>query len=131
MNLLLLGSLNSSTNSETTLVLELGQLETIKVSQVSTNLALLELLGPGGLGPLLNGLVLLQSLLERGLTDGTGKILEDKRSQNHTTEGESLTSDTGGRTIDESAVMINNIDDDGQLAGIGTVLMRTTRPTST
>lgn len=84
------------------MVLELGQLETIKVSQVSTNLALLELLGPGGLGPLLNGLVLLQSLLERGLTDGTGKILEDKRSQNHTTEGESLTSDTGGRTIDES-----------------------------
>lgn len=88
--------------SNTYLVLELGQLETIKVSQVSTNLALFELLGPGSLSPLLDGLVLLQSLLESGLTDSTGKVLEDKRSQNHTTEGESLTSDTGGRTIDES-----------------------------
>ena len=148
MNLLLLGSLNSSTNSETTLVkdinisisnlspflnsiksklstylvLELGQLETIKVSQVSTNLTLFELLGPGSLGPLVNSLVLLQSLLKSRLTDSTRKILEDKRSQDHATEGESLTSDTSGGTIDKSTVVVNNVNNDSQLTGISTVV---------
>jgi DNA/RNA endonuclease YhcR with UshA esterase domain len=104
------------------LVFQLQQLETVKVGQVGANLALLELLGPSSLVPGSNSLVLLQSLDKGSLTNGTREVLEDKRSQDHTAEGESLTNDTGGGTIDESTVVINNIDDNSQLTGISTVV---------
>jgi hypothetical protein len=87
------------------LVLQLGQLETVEIGQVGTDLALFELLGPSRLFPSGNSLGLVQSLNETSLTNVTGKVLEDKGSQNHTTVRESLTDNTGGRTIDESLLL--------------------------
>jgi hypothetical protein len=87
------------------LVLQLGDLETIEIGQVSTDLALFELLGPSRLFPGGNSFSLFQSLLESSLTSVTGKVLDNERSQDQTLVRESLTDNTGGRTIDESLLV--------------------------
>lgn len=88
------------------LVLQLSQLETVKVRQRSTNLALFDLLGPSSLVPGSNNVSLFDGLLKSTLTDVTGKILEDDGSQDHATERESLTGNASSRAVDESLLLI-------------------------
>jgi hypothetical protein len=102
------------------LILELQQFETVKVRQRSTNVTLFNLLGPSGLVPGSNNFTLFQNLLESGLTSVTGKALENKRSQDHTAVRESLTGNTSSGAIDESTVMVDNVNNDSQFTGINT-----------
>jgi hypothetical protein len=89
------------------LVLQLVHLEAVKVGQRSTNLALFNLLGPGGLVPSSNNITLFQGLLEGSLTNTTGKLLENNGGQNQTAVRESLTRNTGGGTVNESLHILN------------------------
>lgn len=86
----------------TYLALELLDLEAVKVGQRGTGLAGGDLLSPGGLVPLGDNIRLGQVLLDDLFTSTTGKILDDQRSQSQVVVREGLTSNTGGRTIDES-----------------------------
>jgi hypothetical protein len=90
------------------LALELLELESVKVSESSTGLAALQLLGPAGLVPGVDSIVLLEELNNGSLTSGTGKSLDDERSQGKASERVGLTGDTSGGTINQSLKWIVN-----------------------
>jgi hypothetical protein len=104
------------------LSLELLELESVKVGKTSTGLAGLQLLGPVGLVPGVDSIVLLKALDKSSLASSTGKTLEDERSQSKTSERVGLTSDTSGGTVNQSTAVINNVDNDSELTAVLTVV---------
>lgn len=104
------------------LSLELLELESVKVAKTSTGLAGLQLLGPAGLVPGIESIVLLKVLGNSSLASGTGKTLDDERSQSKASESVSLTSDTGSRAVNQSTAVINNVDNDSELTAVLTVV---------
>jgi hypothetical protein len=89
------------------LALELLELESVEVAKSSTGSTALQLLGPAGLVPGADGVVLLESLGKSALTNSTGKILDDERSQGKTSVSESLAGDTGGGTVNQGLTHFN------------------------
>lgn len=89
------------------LALELLELESVEISKSSTGDTALQLLGPAGLVPSGDSVVLLESLGKSGLTSSTGKVLDDERSQGKTSVSESLTGDTGGGAVNQSLFHFN------------------------
>jgi hypothetical protein len=81
-----------------------------------------ELLGPCGLVPGSNGLVLLEVLLDGSGTGSTGQVLDDQRSQGHATISMCLALDTSCGSVNEGTAVVKDIDNNSELASICTVV---------
>lgn len=91
----------------------------------STHLASLtgsELLGPGGRSPLVLNTRLLESLLDGTGTGGAGKLGEGVGGEDEVAVGELLAGDASSGAVNEGAVVVDDLGDDGELAGRGTVV---------
>lgn len=86
------------------------------------NLAGGELLGPGRSLPLLRDTRLLESLLDGTRTGGAGELGEGVGGEDEVAVGEGLAGDRGGGALNESAVVVDDLDDHGELAGRGAVV---------
>jgi hypothetical protein len=106
----------------THLVLELQKLETIKVAQVLSLCTVGELLSPCGLVPGSDGLVLFEELLDSGGTSSTGQVLDNQGSQSQATESMCLTLDTSCRSVNKGTAVVNNVDNDSELASVFTIV---------
>ena len=76
------------------------ELETVEVGGLSTEGTALDLLSPRGLLPLTGQVLLLKSLGKSGAAEGAGNV-DLKVGQGGTLEGDSLTLDTSGGTVNE------------------------------
>lgn len=114
---LLLAELGDLRGEDSTpLLTELHELEAVKVGEGSTDSAPLELLGPTGGLPLGDDLLGLKGLANGGGTGSTGKVLDLEGSQGHVLVGVGVTGDTSGGTLDESTVVVDDVNDDGKTA---------------
>lgn len=99
------------------LLLEEHDVETIKVGKVPPLLGSLALLSPRGLLPLGDNLGSVEDLLDGRSTCGTGQLLENVRGEDESSVSEGLAGDTSRGTVDESTVVVNDLDDGSELAG--------------
>lgn len=113
---LCLDLLDLAADDTSALLLEQHDVETVKVSHLTLVLACGLLLGPGGLGPLLCHVLLVEELLDDGRSGATGQSLECETGKGQVSVTKSLTGNTGGGAVDDSLVVVNDVCDDGQLA---------------
>lgn len=91
-------------------------LESVEVGGVLPDLPGSQLLSPSALLPLLRNTSLLNSLLEGTGTDTSGKRRNGVRSEDKVSVGESLTGNGGGGAVNESPVVVDDLNDHGELA---------------
>ena len=98
-------------------------LEPIKVGEVGPLLLGGELLGPAGVLPLGLDLGLGPGLLE-GLGAGVPGDLDFEVGEGDAAVGDDLAADAGDvlRSVDEALVLVDDVDDGGELAGLGSVV---------
>jgi len=96
-------------------------LESVEVRQIGALLLGRKLLGPGG-GLPLGGDVLLGPGGLEGLGTGVALNLDREISQGDALVGNDLTGNTGLGAIDEALVLVDDVDDGGELAAVGTVV---------
>ena len=121
-NLLLLPELgNLPAQNGPAPLLEDHELEAVKVGVGVPLLALLKVLGPGGSLPLGNDVVGLQALL-KSLRLGRVGHGDLEVGQREALEVDGLAGNSGGGSVNQSPVVVNDVDNDGGLAGIGTVV---------
>jgi hypothetical protein len=79
-------------------------------------------LGPCGLVPGGKSFVLFKVLLDGGGTSSTGQALDNQRSQGQAAESMCLTLDTSCRSVNKSTAVVNNVDNNSELASIFTIV---------
>merc|ERR1711862_314834 len=115
-HLFLLGQLaGDSAGSMTGLLAADHKLESLEVGQVSTGSLGSLLLGPTGLFPLLDDLVLGHVLLQ-GLLTGTALQRALLGSEGQPLDRDLLSGDTGVRTRDDDTLQVDDVSDDNGLA---------------
>lgn len=100
-------------------------LRDILLRRMITHLASLtssELLGPGGRSPLVLNARLLESLLDGTRAGTAGELGEGVRGEDEVAVGELLAGDASSGAVNEGAVVVDDLGNDGKLAGRGTVV---------
>lgn len=104
------------------LLLQDHDLEAVEVGQSTAELAGGDLLSPGRLGPLVGNTGLLPELGDNTSAGTTGQLGNDDGSEGDVSKSDGLAGDTGLRAVNEDALVVNNLDDSGKLASLGTVV---------
>lgn len=107
-----------------TLLLQNHHLETLKVVQLGAGLLLGSLLGSVRLGPLASNTLLVKALLHSLAVGTTGHLVQDHLGQKHVAEQGDVAGNASGRAVHQGAVLVDDLDDDRQLALVLTLLQQ-------
>lgn len=81
----------------------------------------MDLLGPGGVGPLFVNLGGGPLLSDGGGASTSWNVGDDVRSKDDVAEGDTLTGDTSGWAVDEHSLLVDDLDNSGELTGVSTL----------